>query len=199
MKTILILIIIAIIGRANATDTTYTVTVSANPLAGGSVCGDGTYYIRSEAPFKATPAQGYIFINWTEGKTVISNIPGDYIRSLTTNRNLVANFTKDMPVTLVNFSVQVYKNKVTLSWNTATEVMNYGFDIEKFSPVAGWTKIGFVPGHGTISTPHNYSFIDIPKPGQWLYRLKQIDTDGNFVYSKADTARVFIGQILNNK
>ena len=49
----------------------------------------------------------------------------------------------------------------------------------------GWVKIGFVPGHGNSNSPKQYSFVDDkPVSGNAQYRLKQIDLDGKFKYSK---------------
>jgi hypothetical protein len=45
--------------------------------------------------------------------------------------------------------------------------------------------LGFVPGNGNSNSPKNYSFTDDNvTPGKYSYRLKQIDTDGQFSYSK---------------
>jgi len=78
---------------------------------------------------------------------------------------------------------------VKLSWQTATEVNNYGFEIER-SAVSGqtsaWEKIGFVKGNGNSNSTKNYSFTDnaVSKSGKYAYRLKQIDNDGSFTYSQ---------------
>lgn len=46
-----------------------------------------------------------------------------------------------------------------------------------------WSKVGFVNGNGTTSTPMNYSFTDRGlNSGKYNYRLKQIDFNGNFKY-----------------
>ena len=50
--------------------------------------------------------------------------------------------------------------------------------------VESWEKVGFVPGFGTTTEIHHYSFIDESlQPGNYQYRLKQIDFDGSFEYS----------------
>ncbi|MCF8267673.1 MAG: T9SS type A sorting domain-containing protein [Ignavibacteriales bacterium] len=94
-----------------------------------------------------------------------------------------------LPVELISFSAKVFENKVRLTWQTATEQNNYGFEIERaLSPNDGdldWEKIGFVPGHGNSNSPKLYFFNDdslIAEPVR-NYRLKQIDTDGKFEYS----------------
>jgi hypothetical protein len=95
-----------------------------------------------------------------------------------------------LPVQLTSFTAGLYENKIKLNWSTATEVNNYGFDIERCvaqisNLCYNWEKIGFVQGHGNSNSPKDYSFVDAyPPAGKVLYKLKQIDFDGAFEYSK---------------
>jgi hypothetical protein len=95
-----------------------------------------------------------------------------------------------LPVELSSFSAAVIGKDVKLSWNTATEINNYGFEIERSVISNGvrnlnWEKIGFVNGNGTSNSPKSYSFVDDKvNAGKYSYRLKQIDNDGQFEYSK---------------
>ena len=96
-----------------------------------------------------------------------------------------------LPVELTSFNASVNKNNITLQWNTATELSNYGFDvlrqIHTSTPlsVTNWEKIGFVNGHGNSNSPKEYSFVDDKvSAGKYSYRLKQIDNNGQFEYSK---------------
>ena len=54
------------------------------------------------------------------------------------------------------------------------------------SDISTWKKIGFVYGHGSSTSPINYSFEDknLTAGTDFTYRLKQIDYSGNFEYSK---------------
>ncbi|MFA6469873.1 MAG: LamG-like jellyroll fold domain-containing protein [Bacteroidota bacterium] len=96
-----------------------------------------------------------------------------------------------LPVELVSFSAELKTQGVELVWKTATETNNYGFEIERKvinnqSSVISWSKVGFVEGNGTTNTTKEYSFSDKNiSPGKYSYRLKQIDRDGKFEYSKA--------------
>jgi hypothetical protein len=94
-----------------------------------------------------------------------------------------------LPVELIAFFAQITENKVLLSWQTATEVNNYGFEVErKTDLVDNWENIGFVDGHGNSNSVKDYSFVDDNPLGSELsYRLKQIDTDGSFEYSEIVT------------
>ena len=55
-----------------------------------------------------------------------------------------------------------------------------------------WEKIGFVPGHGNSNSPKEYSFTDKNLTGgiNFIYRLKQIDNDGKYEYSKEIEVKV---------
>jgi hypothetical protein len=95
-----------------------------------------------------------------------------------------------LPVELTSFSANISGSIVSLNWNTATEVNNYGFEVEKQSSINNWSKIGFVEGNGTTNAPKSYSFLDKSVSGKISYRLKQIDRDGKFEYSKVIEAEV---------
>lgn len=103
-----------------------------------------------------------------------------------------------LPVELVSFSARANGNDIVLSWMTATEVDNYGFEIERMfsesgefdNPTEIWESAGFVGGNGNCNSPRSYSFADKNmKTGFYQYRLKQIDTDGSFEYSSAVLVR----------
>jgi photosystem II stability/assembly factor-like uncharacterized protein len=91
-----------------------------------------------------------------------------------------------IPVELTSFTASVQSKKVYLSWSSATEKNNQGFEILRRTQndIDGWNKIGFVAGYGTTTETQHYSFTDNDiKPGKYQYRLKQIDFDGSFEYS----------------
>jgi hypothetical protein len=96
----------------------------------------------------------------------------------------------NLPVELSSFSASIIGSSVKLNWKTATEINNYGFDVERMSRVNGqtsenWKTIGFVNGSGNSNSPKSYSFTDQSiSAGKYSYRLKQIDNDGQFEYSK---------------
>jgi|GEM_PF-3628155 len=88
-----------------------------------------------------------------------------------------------VPVELTSFAAQAKAGFVQLNWATATEVNNYGFDVQR-SAGNGWEKIAFIEGNGNSNSPKSYSFTDKNVlRGTYSYRLKQIDTDGQFEYS----------------
>ena len=91
-----------------------------------------------------------------------------------------------LPVELSSFTAKIINDKVELNWLTMTEVDNYGFDIERKVNKSEWQKIGFVEGHGNSNSPNSYSFVDNHLTGgsEFRYRLKQIDTNGNYEFSE---------------
>jgi hypothetical protein len=90
-----------------------------------------------------------------------------------------------LPVELSSFSASIINEGVRLNWVTETEVSNYGFEILRSTQNDIWDVMGFVEGHGNSNSPKNYSFIDNNiTGGTYSYRIKQIDNDGKFEYSK---------------
>lgn len=90
-----------------------------------------------------------------------------------------------LPVTLVSFTGTLIEDEVMLNWQTASELNNDHFVVEKSVDAKNWTAIGSVKGHGTTHEPHSYSLVDgHPFEGVNYYRLKQVDYDGSFDYSR---------------
>ena len=127
-----------------------------------------------DADQNATVNDGYVILSWQSGAD------------------------NTLPVELTTFSANIVKNKIQLNWQTATEVNNYGFEIQRQNQEASneykvssnenqyqeWQSIAFVEGHGNSNSPKDYSFIDdAVNAGKYFYRLKQLDIDGSFKYS----------------
>jgi hypothetical protein len=93
--------------------------------------------------------------------------------------------TSPMPVKLVSFAADKKENKILLSWKTSEETGFDRFEIEKSeNPKKGFVKIGRVAGRGAT---HAYSFLDnsaIVPGAPVYYRLKMVDLDGTYAYSK---------------
>ena len=110
--------------------------------------------------------------------------------------NVLINPSPSPPVELTSFSGQLEDSIVHLSWTTATEVNNEGFEVERAIQIGQWQEIGFVEGRGTTNEPQIYEFKDslINVVAERIsYRLKQIDYDGTFQYS--DEIEISIRQI----
>lgn len=105
-----------------------------------------------------------------------------------------------LAVELISFKANVTKQGIVLNWKTANEVNNYGFEIErrlKESTNSMWITVGFVKGNGNSNSIKEYHFPDQKIPtGVYLYRLKQIDSDGTFTYS--DIVEVVVNHTPEN-
>ncbi|MCF8244246.1 MAG: BspA family leucine-rich repeat surface protein, partial [Saprospiraceae bacterium] len=90
-----------------------------------------------------------------------------------------------LPVELVSFQAERQnRDAALLTWRTASELNNEGFDIERSSDGRNWETLSFVPGHGTTQAEQSYAYTDEqPLPGVNYYRLRQVDFDGKMEYS----------------
>ncbi len=136
------------------------------------------YYTSLEISANGTPIVGYMDSGNSEKATVMKYSVSQ---------------ADPLPVELSSFTASTVGSSIVLNWQTATEVNNYGFEVERTAPLnlpqgetsglRDWEKIGFVQGNGNSNSPKEYSFTDEnPPAGNLQYRLKQIDTDGQFEY-----------------
>jgi photosystem II stability/assembly factor-like uncharacterized protein len=89
------------------------------------------------------------------------------------------------PVELTSFTANINNSIVNLIWNTATETNNRGFEIQRKSSTNDFITVAFVNGNGTATKPNNYSWSEKLQSGIYSYRLKQVDYNGKFEYSKS--------------
>ena len=97
-----------------------------------------------------------------------------------------------LPVELSSFSASLKNNIVSLQWTTANEINNLGFDVEKSIDGEKFTSIGFVKASGN-NNGSTYNFNDEKlnnKTGKVFYKLKQVDKDGKFSYSKIEAISI---------
>ena len=91
-----------------------------------------------------------------------------------------------VPVELTSFTAQSSNNSVELKWSTATETNNKGFEVQRSSDKTNFSKIAFIPGNGSSTSIHQYTYSDNSiSSGTYYYRLKQLDYDGSYKYSNA--------------
>ncbi len=171
------------ISRLTSTGGNVNVTLQwNNPTQAGS-----TFSLLSQVVIAKNSGSGWSATNVTPVDLGSGNYSA--IASFSTFSDfIVGNQDGPLPVELVSFKSVVKGTTVTLKWNTATEVDNYGFDIERSVINSGkaqnWEKIGFVQGAGNSNSPKEYSYSDKNLAGgKYMYRLKQVDTDGTFDYS----------------
>ncbi len=89
-----------------------------------------------------------------------------------------------LPVTFLSFDGILEGGTAKLTWSTASEFNNKGYEVQKSTDGFNFSAINFVQGKGNSSVENSYSFIDKKVlAGNNFYRLKQIDIDGNSKYS----------------
>lgn len=92
-----------------------------------------------------------------------------------------------LPVKLISFTADWQENRANLTWQTANEVNNKGFEIERSIDKINFETIGFEKGKGNTNKTVLYSFFDNVSnkntTSTFYYRLKQIDFDGLYKYS----------------
>jgi hypothetical protein len=92
-----------------------------------------------------------------------------------------------LPVEISQFSGKKRDNHAQLTWTTAAEKDNKGFDIEKNTEGGQFKSIGFVKSRGDANAATDYAFLDVNFTETAYYRLKQTDDDGHETYSKIIT------------
>lgn len=97
-----------------------------------------------------------------------------------------------LPVNLLRFEAQARKNAVELSWTTATESGNKGFEIQRSENGTEFSSIGWLAGKGTSDGSADYQFTDnfVQPNTTYQYRLKQVDKNNGFKYSAVRQARI---------
>ncbi len=154
--------------QAAGAGTTYALGATLNFNGGDALTGGGTFNVQDAngvtVPINITIAAG-------TGVITVNTING------------VAPPTCAMlplPIELVNFTLAPNGKSLQLSWKTATESNNQGFEIERSTDGLRFRKIGWVNGAGNSSESTPYTFEDksIKTNVEYYYRLKQMDFDG---------------------
>jgi uncharacterized repeat protein (TIGR02543 family) len=96
----------------------FTIILNASPTEGGTVSGGGTFNQGTSVTAHVAPNNGYDFVNWTEGSTVVSTSV-NYIFTLNGNRSLTANFTLKTAI-----SDQKEISGIRIFPNPATDILN---------------------------------------------------------------------------
>jgi hypothetical protein len=86
-----------------------------------------------------------------------------------------------LPVGLVRFVVETFEDRVSLEWETSSEINNDFFIVERLQGNNEWVSIGQVDGNGTSNDSHAYKFedYDVNPSEVAYYRLKQVDYNGD--------------------
>jgi hypothetical protein len=94
-----------------------------------------------------------------------------------------------LPITLISFKASLNSsNQAVLKWATASEKDNHYFEIERSKNAIDFESLGKINGKGTSDLRNDYAFTDeTPLKGINYYRLKQVDFDGTFSYTRPES------------
>ncbi|OJJ15921.1 hypothetical protein BKI52_37005 [marine bacterium AO1-C] len=96
-----------------------------------------------------------------------------------------------LPIDLFYFRASTSGRRVVLDWGTISEINNQYFEIQRSSDAQNWQEIARRNGAINSNKLINYQHFDQnPLVGINYYRLKQVDTDGTFTYSKIVSVQV---------
>ena len=136
---------------ANFELNSYEITAMANPTAGGTVTGAGTYNHFDDCTLTATTNTGYTFINWTKNGTVVST-------------ELSINFVVTEAASYVaNFQINSYDISVSANPAVGGNVIgggsyNYGTSVTLTANAnEGYTFLNWMKNGSVVSTSPNYS------------------------------------------
>jgi hypothetical protein len=156
----------------------------------------GRFQLTDTVPFMPQSANftwsfSYLYDNWPT--KVYAYVEGWNVEITTplTHLNNLSNYP--LPIELNKFTAGTNGCNVNLNWETKTEINSSIFQIERAKQSSqSWIKVGEIVASGNSNSPKEYSFVDNNlKAGDYSYRLKQIDADGKFEYSKTITAQIF--------
>ncbi|MFT6503594.1 MAG: hypothetical protein ACJASQ_003732 [Crocinitomicaceae bacterium] len=95
------------------------------------------------------------------------------------------NSATPLPVELANFNATMLLTEVELTWETASEINNDYFSVERSDNSTSWEELTKINGAGNSTTLLNYRYMDKqPLKSASYYRLKQTDNNGQFSYSQ---------------
>lgn len=132
------------------------VTLTANPVAGGTSTGGGAFAQGSVVTLVATPSAGFTFTNWTNNGLIVSTSPS-YQFTMAGNSSLVANFT---PVVPGKFAVLLSSSPAAGGATGGSGSYNAGTPVTvTATPHAGYTFFNWTDNGNAVSTSSNYQFI----------------------------------------
>ena len=180
------------ISALNGTDdesvVSYTVATIPSAAAGVLYYNNGASYVAVIAGQVLTTAQA-ASLKFDPLPTFTGNATFTY--TATDNRGLVSNtstFTipilTALPVTLTNFAASWINNIVALNWTTEQELNSDKFIVEKSTDGSNWQVLNIVAASGNSMTLKKYTTTDEHPNTVNYYRLKQVDINGIYVYSK---------------
>jgi hypothetical protein len=125
---------------------------------------------------------------WTSTNTLTSSKPSGFLDGIGEIEDYFVPFDIPLPVSWLYFNANYSEHNVLLSWATASELNNNKFEIERSTGTGPFNPIGSVKtaSEGGIAKQETkYTFTDSkPNPGINYYRIKQVDIDSKYQYSR---------------
>ena len=160
-------------------------TLTQGTLPPGTAMNSSTGVITVTDRLALTEGTYSMNIRLTDSRSGISTLP--VVLRIYGNSPAV----QPLPVELVSFSVTLDKGKAVLTWVTATEIDNSHFEVQRSKDGKVYEKIATVEGKGNSNQRVKYQHIDNkPNASVTYYRLKQVDFNGDYKYSKVVVANL---------
>ncbi len=157
---------------------TYQTTLNYDPALIGTVLGESNLRVAKWSP------------GWLYDAASIVNTSQRTITTTTANSSFGiftgTDLNAPLPVELASLNGKAVGNDAQLTWTTASERNNRGFEVERSTDGLSFEYIGFVRGSINSNTKKSYDFTDVAvftKQQTAYYRLKQVDLDGRFEHS----------------
>lgn len=115
-----------------------------------------------------------------EFDVTMASYSGHYFSIGTTNLN-----SAPLPLEFVSFDAKkANNNEVLLTWKTTSETNCKNFEVETSTDAQNWEKVGEVQAKNVSNAINDYSFTFNNQTNNRYFRIKQVDFDGKFEYSK---------------
>jgi len=170
---------------------------NANIILTGLTSWENVYFIVDGA-FNLNQTNTSIFRGNVITQGVISLSTGDPLQgrllsatgAINLENNTISDFENPLPVTLTNFTVRKAEMQTAmLEWATTAETNSDRFEIQRSKNGKIWDQLAVVNAKGESSNLVKYQYKDTkPEAGTNLYRLKMVDRDASFAYSRIQSA-----------
>jgi len=161
--------------------TTYDISIGSGT---NNVIASETYSFSIESTGTDLAFHNYDFFNDSYPDGSLLNCTGTPFDESDINFSLAIN-DATLPIKLIVFRANANAKNNELYWSTSSEINNSGFELQKSENALDWQAIEFIDGKGTTSEFQEYYYQDFnPLEGTNYYRLKQVDHNGAFEYSK---------------
>ena len=149
-----------------------SLVVTQDPVSGSAASADGQLTYTPDRDFQGQVTIGYTITDQAGQLSNVARVKVDIV-------------TDPLPVKLAYFDVQKTEDAALLEWGTNGEINSGHFDVQRSVDTRSWRVLGSVEAAFESNIVRNYTFADsIPEPGLNYYRLKMVDADGTFTYSR---------------